>query len=624
MVPDQNLSPVHRSLPLPRLGATVPPGGGVEFRVWSPGARLVELELFGNQGTRRIPLLPELEGYHAITVPNAAPGVRYRFFVDGAGPFPDPCSRFQPEGPHGPSEVVDVGAFMWTDAGWSGLQREGLVIYELHTGTFTQAGTFAAIIPELPRLVELGVNALELMPVAEFPGARNWGYDGVNLFAPSHAYGGPEGLRRLVDAAHHHGLGVLLDVVYNHLGPDGNYLRAFSSHYFTDRHRTPWGDALNFDGPHSRPVRDFVLANAYHWLAEYHLDGLRLDAVHAIYDNSPTHILTELAAHARLAGAPRSVVIIAESEANDVRLIRPDGVGLDGVWADDFHHAAHVRLTGERDGYYVSYTGTATELAKAVTEGFIYQGQRSPHTGRPRGTRVTDEPAAAFVLCLQNHDQIGNRAEGERLITLTDRERYLALTALLLLAPETPLLFMGQEYGASTPFLFFTDHAPELGRMVTAGRRKEFAAFPAFQDPARRERIPDPQAIETFMRSKLDPAERARNAPIERLHRDLLALRRTDPVLRVQDRARTRAIAPTPDVLALLRWTETEHRLLLLNLGPAVRIPWGELNLVPGLLSLRWHSRAATYGGDGATPSLDAAGITLPAASAAFLGSAKR
>jgi maltooligosyltrehalose trehalohydrolase len=612
---------VNQSSPLPRLGATVLTGGGVEFRVWSPDARLIELELIAAGGTRDIPLQAEADGYHVTVVADARAGERYRYHVDGEGPFPDPCSRSQPEGPHGPSEVVDPGAFHWTDGSWAGLEREGLVIYELHTGTFTRAGTFEAIIPELGRLADLGVTALELMPVAQFPGTRNWGYDGVDLFAPAHVYGGPEALRRLVDAAHRHGLGVILDVVYNHLGPDGNYLRAFSQYYFTDRHHTPWGDAVNVDGPHSRPVRDFIIANACRWLTEYHLDGLRLDAVHAIIDDSPVHILQELTERARAAAAPRSVVIIAESEANDVRLIRPDGYGLDGVWADDFHHTAHVCLTGERDGYYVSYQGAAAELAKGVNEGFIYQGQPSPRTGRPRGTRVTDEPGAAFVLCLQNHDQVGNRAEGERLITLTDRERYLALTALLLLAPETPLLFMGQEYGATTPFLYFTDHEPELGKLVTEGRRKEFAAFPAFQDPAQRERIPDPQAPETFTRSRLDPAERARNAAIERLHRDLLSLRRNDPVLQGQDRLRTSASAPALDVVAMARWNDEGTRLLLVNLGGETRTAWGALglDLPSGPWHTLWHSRDLAYGGDGAAAIINTDDITVPAGCAVLL-----
>lgn len=609
--------------PLPDLGARVLPGGGVRFTVWAPAARSVELVLASGGAERRLPLQPAADGYHIRTVPDARPGDRYRFLVDGAGPFPDPASRYQPEGPHGPSQVVDPAAFPWTDHTWPGLRRDGLVIYELHVGAFTAEGTFAAAIAELPRLRELGVTAIELMPVAEFPGRWNWGYDGVDLFAPSHVYGGPDGLRRLVDAAHALGLGVILDVVYNHLGPDGNYLGAFSPYYFTDRYRTPWGDAFNYDGPHSRPVRDFVCAAACRWVEEYHIDGLRLDAVHAIFDASPTHILAELAARVRAAAGRRTVLLIAESDANDVTLIRSPGgsrpgYGLDAVWADDFHHAVHVRLTGERDGYYAAYTGDLAEIARAINEGFIYQGQVSPYTGRPRGTRVTDEPAAAFVFCLQNHDQVGNRAEGERLATLVDRDTYALASALLLLVPETPLLFMGQEYAATTPFLYFTDHHPELGRRVTAGRRREFAAFPAFRDPARRARIPDPQDEATFRRSKLDPGERARHAAMERLYRDLLALRRHDPVLRVQDRTATRALPLTDDMLAVHRRQGDEQRLLLVNFGAGVCLPALESPLVPPSASLIWCSRDARYGGDGARPVLAAGEVHLPARCAAL------
>ncbi len=633
-----------------QLGAVVVPGGGVRTRVWAPRAELVEALIERPDGPRRIPLVWADGGYHAALIPDLSPGDRYRFLVDGQGPFPDPCSRSQPEGPHGPSEVVDPASFRWTDDAWPGLGPDGLVIYELHAGTFTAGGTFHAIIPELARLRDLGVTAVELMPVAEFPGRRNWGYDGVNLFAPSHVYGGPEGLRRLVDAAHHHGLGVLLDAVYNHLGPDGNYLRAFSPHYFTDRYATPWGEALNYDGPSSGPVREFVIASACHWLAEYHIDGLRLDAVHAIHDHGPLHLLQELTERARAAALPRSVVIIAESDANDVRLVRPPtapgdgswvlgdgrgqapdppqhppapgGFGLDAVWADDFHHAVRVHLTGERDGYYAAFAGTTDEIARAIAEGFIYQGQVSPHGGQPRGTRVTDEPARAFVFCIQNHDQVGNRAEGERLAALVDRDRYAAVSALLLLAPETPLLFMGQEYGATTPFLYFTDHTEELGRLVTRGRREEFAAFAAFRDPERRARIPDPQADATFARSRLDPDERARNAPLERLYRDLLALRRTDPVLRVQDRRATVTTAPSPHIVVVYRRHGNGHRVLVVNLGEAAALPWaraGIAGIPPVDWHIRWWSGDAAYGGSGEGPSFAADAVRLPARCAVVL-----
>jgi maltooligosyltrehalose trehalohydrolase len=409
------------------------------------------------------------------------------------------------------------------------------------------------------------------MPLAEFPGRRNWGYDGVDLYAPSSAYGGPEGLRRFVDAAHALGLGVLLDVVYNHFGPDGNYLRVYAKDYFTDRHTTPWGDAVNYDGPQSEHVRHFVLQNVRYWLEEYHLDGFRLDATHAIVDTSPRHLLAEIAEVVH--GLPnRRAVVIAEDHRNLVEQIRPPekgGLGLDGVWADDFHHALRTYLTGEREAYYANYTGRLEDVATTIEQGFLFQGQKRPATGELRGTKVTDEPAQAFVFCSENHDQVGNRALGERLAHLIDRERYLVASAVLLFVPETVLLFQGQEFAASSPFQFFTDHSLELGRLVTEGRRKEFAGFAAFEDPARRERIPDPQAASTFERSVLDWDERETNAEVYALYRALLGLRREDPVLRHQDRAATRARAISDDLLAIRRWHDGAERLLLASFGDA-------------------------------------------------------
>jgi maltooligosyltrehalose trehalohydrolase len=442
------------------------------------------------------------------------------------------------------------------------------------------------------------------MPVGTVPGRWNWGYDGTYPYAPCAVYGGPEGLRRLVDAAHRRGLGVILDVVYNHLGPEGNYLRVYSDDYFTDRYQTPWGEALNYDGPNAEWVRRWAIANACHWVREYHLDGLRLDAVHAIHDASPRHLVAELAAAVR-AVATRPVVLIAESDANDVRLIAPaarGGYGLDAVWADDFHHAVHTYLTGERDGYYEDYSGRLADVGRALGQGFLYQGERSAHLGRPRGTRVTDEPAERFVFCLQNHDQVGNRAFGERLHHLIDRERYAVATAVLLLAPETPLLFMGQEFAASAPFQYFTDHPPELGRLVTAGRRNEFRRFQAFADPARRAQIPDPQAEATFLRSKLDLGERARNRAVYRLYRDLLRLRRTDPVFADPSRERLAAWTPAADLLLVHRWRGGEHRLLVANFGSERTVP---LEAPPGRARPAgawrvWLSTAARrYGGAG-------------------------
>jgi len=610
----------------PDLGATVVPGEGVRFRVWAPASRRVDVELYTPGGVVHHPLeIVEEDGEFMAMVAGIGAGTRYRFRLEGGASYPDPCSRFQPHGPHGPSEVVDPGAFVWTDGGWSGLTPEGLVIYECHVGAATPEGTFDGLATRLPALRALGVTAVQLMPVAAFPGERGWGYDGVNLFAPHDAYGGPEGLRRLVDTAHGLGLGVLLDVVYNHLGPDGNYLRAYSPDYFTGEFETPWGEALNYGGHNSHRVRELILTSAWRWVREYHIDGLRLDAVHAIHDRSAWHILADLAARARAAAYPRSVVVTAEDDRNDVTLIRPpdeDGYGLNAVWADDFHHAVRVYLTGGREGYYGDYEGTTEQIARTIQSGFLYQGQNSPGRGRPRGTRVTDEPASAFVFCIQNHDQIGNRALGERLNTLVSREAYRAASALLLLVPETPLLFMGQEFAASAPFLYFTDHNPELGRMVTEGRRAEFAGFSAFSDPALREQIPDPQAESAFLRSKLDWAQRDQNLDVLALYTDLLALRRDDPVLAAQDRSRLHATAPSASFVALHRWTDAGHRLILVNLGEATRVTLKDV-LAPdapaGEWRVRWHSNSSRYGGDDTLPAVSEGAVQVPGWTAVML-----
>lgn len=608
----------------PSLGANVVPDG-VLFRVWAPAAREVAVEIETPNGPVVLPMSPiEEDGEFGGLVQGIGAGARYRYRLDDTS-YPDPCSRYQPEGPHGPSQVVDATAFAWTDNAWPGVAIEGQVIYEVHVGTATPEGTFDALIAYLPHLRALGVTVLELMPVAEFPGVRGWGYDGVGLFAPHHAYGGPEAMRRLVDAAHSHGLGVILDGVYNHLGPDGNYLRAFSPDYFTDRHKTPWGDAFNFDGRNSHRVREFVLASAWRWIAEFHLDGLRLDAVHAIFDASAWHVVADITARARATAYPRPIIVTAESESNDVTLIRSpiaDGWGLDAVWADDFHHALRVLLTGEREGYYQDYSGSAAEVAHTVGGGFLYQGQHAPHLGHTRGTTVTDESASAFVYCIQNHDQIGNRALGERLNTLISPAAYRAASALLLLVPQTPLLFMGQEFAATAPFLYFTDHQPVLGRLVTEGRRREFAGFAAFRDEALRQRIPDPQANATFVRSKLDWSERETNVAVLALYTDLLALRRTDPVLRVQDRSRMYTAAPLPRVVTLHRWSDDGHRLIVVNFGDAVAVPLASLHadsLPPGTWQVQWHSNTTRYGGTGESATLREHTLTLPANTAVIL-----
>jgi len=504
----------------PSLGAVVG-DGGVRFRLWAPGASRAEVIL---HGSGEAAMRAEPGGYFQAAVPGAAAGARYRYRVDGTL-IPDPASRCQPEGVHGPSQIVDPRAYRWHDAAWAGLPLESLVLYELHVGTFTPQGTFAGARERLPYLRDLGVTAIELMPVSDFPGRWNWGYDPAALFAPARVYGAPDDLRDLVDAAHGAGLAVILDVVYNHFGPDGAYAVAAAPVFLSSRHRTPWGPAVTLDGEASDAVRAFFVENALHWLREYHLDGLRLDATHALVDDSPRHFLAELAgvvcAHG---GRPR--LLIAEDNRNLDRLVRPPeegGYGLDAVWSDDYHHQVRVVLTGERGGYFVDFTPATADLAAVIRRGWLYAGRPSRYFGGPRGTDPDGIPAMRFVHFIQNHDQIANRPSGDRLSAAVAPSTYRAVSALLLCAPQTPLLFMGQEWAASSPFLYFTDHAGELGRQVSRGRRLELAAMPGFAGTA-----PDPQEPETFGRSRLRWAEPAAepHAGMLRCYRDLLAWRR--------------------------------------------------------------------------------------------------
>jgi maltooligosyltrehalose trehalohydrolase len=499
-----------------------------EFRVWAPRRGRVELAL----GEQRIPMARAGGGWWECAANRAGPGTDYAFSLDGGPPRPDPRSAFQPYGVHGPSRVVDHAAFGWHDSGWRGAPLAGSVLYECHVGTFSAEGTFDGAIGHLDHLAALGVDLIELMPVAEFPGDRGWGYDGVDLFAPHHAYGGPDGLKRLVDAAHARGLGVVLDVVYNHLGPAGNYLPEFGP-YFSPRHQTIWGDAVNFDGPGSDEVRRFVIDNALAWLRDYHGDGLRLDAVHAIADNSATHICEELAAEvaALAAHARRPLFVVAESDLNDPRLVRgreAGGYGLDAAWADEWHHALHATLTGEKDGYYEDF-GPLPLLAKALRQAWVYDGIFSPHRQRVHGRSPAGLAGDQFVVFTQNHDQVGNRATGERSGALMSEGRLKVAAALLLTSPFVPVLFQGEEWGAGTPFRYFTSHPdPGLGRNVSDGRREEFADFG--WDPAD---VPDPQDPATFERSRLDWAEpeRDRHAGLLAWHRELISLRRRRPEL---------------------------------------------------------------------------------------------
>jgi maltooligosyltrehalose trehalohydrolase len=514
------------------FGAEYRDDGSVRFRLWAPAARQVELCLAGT--SVEIPLERRDQGWFELVTDAAKPGTQYRFRINGEQEVPDPASRFQPQDVHGPSEVVRPDAFDWRDHAWRGRRWEEAVIYELHVGAFSSPGTFSAVRDRLDYLADLGITAVELMPVADFPGRHNWGYDGVFLFAPDSVYGRPEDLKELVQSAHERGIMVLLDVVYNHFGPEGNYLRSYAPQFFTDRHRTPWGDGINFDGPESRVVRDFFIHNALYWLTEFHFDGLRLDAVHAIIDDSTPHILTELADAVRSAiGADHYVHLILENDRNQAHHLkrgehcRP--MRYTAQWNDDIHHALHVLITGERDGYYLDYSERPLDqLGRCLSEGFAYQGEVSLHrNGERRGEPSASLPPTAFISFLQNHDQIGNRAFGERIIDLADPRAVRAAMAILLLAPSPPLLFMGEEFGAETPFLFFCDFNKNLATAVTEGRRNEFACFARFNDPDQRERIPDPSADTTFEASRLNWSEIEQPGHAEwlRFYRRLLRLR---------------------------------------------------------------------------------------------------
>ena len=515
------------------FGAELLGDGSTRFRLWAPGAHQLSLETTVDKAQTRVSMSPAGEGWFEAIVPNAPAGTRYAYRA-GEIRFPDPASRCNPEDVHGTSAVVDPLAFDWKDTGWSGRPWEEAVIYELHIGTFTPEGTFAAAIERLDYVVELGVTALEIMPVADFPGQRNWGYDGVLPFAPDTTYGTPDELKRLIEAAHLRGLMVLLDVVYNHFGPEGNYLNVYAPQFFTSRHHTPWGAAINFDADGSRTVRDFFIHNALYWVEEYRFDGLRLDAVHAIIDDSETDIVSEIALALRAGpGLERQVHIVLENDRNQARYLPRDAANRplqsSAQWNDDIHHALHILTTGEKDGYYEDYAAKPLwYLGRSLAHGFGYQGEISPHRdGAPRGEPSAHLPPTAFISFLQTHDQVGNRALGERLCAVAEPQALRAAVTCVLLAPSPPLLFMGEEFAASSPFQFFCDFGAELAAAVTRGRRQEFARFERFRDPAAQASIPDPNDPKTFAASKLPwgELERAPHSEWLALHRELLALR---------------------------------------------------------------------------------------------------
>jgi maltooligosyltrehalose trehalohydrolase len=602
------------------VGADVWPGGGVHFRVWAPRHRAVAVEFVDPEG-EALPLAPEGNGYFSGNAPAAGAGTRYGFRLGdskkaSAGErslVPDPASRFQPEGPHGASQVVDPSAYCWTDADWRGpASVDGQVIYELHVGTFTPEGTWAAATELVPYLADLGVTAIEVMPVAEFPGTFGWGYDGVDLFAPYHGYGTPDEFRRFVDRAHGLGLAVLLDVVYNHLGPDGNYLKLFSDDYFSKRHKTEWGEPPNFDGENAGPVREFVLANAGYWIDEFHIDGLRVDATHSIFDEGPDHILGALVRSARAAAGGRRVLIVGENENQSARLLRSaeqGGLGFDMLWSDDFHHTVMVAGTGNREAYYGDYLGTPQELISVIKRGWLYQGQWNLRQRKRRGSAALDIRPAAFCTFTQNHDQVANSAAGDRIAMLIGPARYRAFTALHLLGPSTPLLFQGQEYAAFTPFLYFGDFKPDLSDVIHQGRLESFRQFPSLATEQMQARLPNPADPQSFLRSKLDPEIRLRGPHSQALalHRDLLRLRRDDPGFRRQVPGAVDGAVLGPEAL-VLRWFGPggDDRLLLVNLGTELRLEVAAEPLLAPPMGKRWEavwsSEDPRYGGGGMPP----------------------
>lgn len=565
------------------LGATYLGEGRCQFCVWAPQAQRVEVRIVSQP--ERVVSLEQEKGYHLASVEKVEPGSLYFYRLDGQKERPDPASHFQPQGVHGPSQVIDP-AFPWKDETWLGLSLQEYILYELHVGTFTPEGTLEAIIPYLAELKDLGITALELMPVAQFPGNRNWGYDGVYPFAVQDSYGGPAGLKTLVNVCHQQGLAVVLDVVYNHLGPEGNYLRDFGP-YFTDRYQTPWGQALNFDGPYSDEVRRFFVENALYWMREYHIDALRLDALHAIFDSSAQPFLQDLATVVHLEGErmERKVYLFAESDRNDVRFIRhPDrgGYGLDAHWNDDFHHALHTLLTGEHAGYYLDF-GSLQDLAQAYEEGFIYSGQHSPYRQRRHGSSSHDLPAYRFVVFAQNHDQVGNRMLGERLSTLVPLARLKLAAGAILLSPFIPLLFMGEEYGERAPFLYFISHSdPALVEAVRRGRKEEFSGF------AWPGELADPQDEGTFLASKLQQELRSQghHQMLREFYKELIRLRRTLPALAFLSKKQIDVVSwEREKVLLLRRWQEEDEVFMVFNFGnlqirvdlPVPAGPWRKL-----------------------------------------------
>jgi maltooligosyltrehalose trehalohydrolase len=610
------------------IGAELIAPKETHFRIWAPNAQNVDLVLeeSADKNAKRAfhPLKREEGGYFSGSASVGA-GALYRFRVNKAEHFhPDPASRYQPYGPHGSSCIVDPTQFKWTDSQWRGVKMKGQIVYEMHIGTFTKEGTWKAAAEQLEELARIGITVVEMMPIADFPGNFGWGYDGVDLFAPFHLYGTPDDLRSFVDRAHALGLAAILDVVYNHFGPDGNYIRVFSDHYFTRRYEhNDWGESINFDGPDSGPVREFYITNGRYWIDEFHFDGFRFDATDSIHDQSDEYIVGAVGRAARKAAGPRSIILIAENERQVTKLIFPrseNGDDLDAVWNDDFHHSAVVALTGRREAYYSDFLGTPQEFISAAKYGYLFQGQPYFWQEAPRGTPALDSPPYAFVAFIENHDQVSNTAAGERLRFQSSPGRYRAMTALLLLGPWTPLLFQGQEFGASTPFIFFTDVGDgQMREGIRKGRFAFLAQFPSLATKEVQERLPVPSDPSSFVSCKLDFSERQKNKELYDLHTDLLRLRREDSRFREQktNGVDGAVLGPSSFVLRFFSDDQKDDRLLVVNFGERRELrPIPEPLLAPPLgleWEILWSSESARYGGSGTAAVATQDNWTLPA-----------
>jgi maltooligosyltrehalose trehalohydrolase len=598
---------ILRSFP---VGAEVIPGHGIHYRIWAPNKKKVKV-VFTDNNIDSIELSSEGNGYFSGLLSSAAERILYKYKLDeDTDLYPDPASLFQPEGPHGPSQAINLNNFSWSDDEWKGINLKGQIIYEMHTGTFTEGGTWLSASEQLDELAELGITTIEIMPIADFPGKFGWGYDGVYIYAPTNLYGSPFDLCKFVDTAHNKGLAVILDVVYNHLGPDGNYLGKFSPFYFNNKYTTDWGDAINFDGENSASVREFFKSNALFWIEKYHFDGLRLDATQDIYDNSAKHILAEIAEAVKNNKLKRSVILIAENEPQNVKLItdiKAGGYGIDGLWNDDFHHSAMVLMTGRREAYYSDYLGNPQEFVSLAKYGYLYQGQYYMWQKKRRGTISREYKSECFINYIQNHDQVANSGRGLYCHKLTSFGVFKAMSALLLMLPQTPLIFQGQEFAASNNFFYFADHNKKLAELVTKGRAEFLSQFRSLALPETQARLPVPSDIKTFYNSKLDFSDRQKHPEIHNLYKDAIKLRKEDEVIASQGEYGVDG-AVIGDNAFILRYFSKNNsdRLIVINFGRDIHLnPAPEPLLAPStgcLWEIIFSTEDLKYGGIGTAP----------------------